>query len=170
MKTCALTFDDGPNGDCTPALLDLLAKENVPATFFLVGKHIEAEPVVALAILQGGHQIGNHTYSHADLVQMDYNGVLRELRGCQRSIERLGETATLFRPPWGRYNLSVEKAAIACNLKPILWDAESQLAEGCILLHDGRSVHYDCHQQVQRTREIIHQGKGEGYRFVSVSV
>lgn len=167
-KTCALTFDDGPNGNCTPALLDLLDKEHVPATFFLVGKHAEAEPSVVLDIVKRGHFIGNHTYSHADLVQMDLNAIRREIVGCQKSLQRLGITPTLFRPPWGRYNLAIERVATDNGMRLALWDTDSTLSHGTVLLHDGRSVHYDCYEQVRRTAQIIEEGKTQGFIFVGL--
>src|SRR5258708_33710072 len=75
----ALTFDDGPNPAWTPRLLDLLAEHKVHATFFMVGKFVKAEPALARRVAEGGHLIGNHTWSHPDLSRTRSANVLDEL-------------------------------------------------------------------------------------------
>src|SRR6185436_6387816 len=66
-RTVALTFDDGPDPRWTPQILDILARENVPATFFVVGSHAIDEPSLLHQVVASGHEVGEHTWSHADL-------------------------------------------------------------------------------------------------------
>src|SRR5262245_60514981 len=67
QKKIALTFDDGPNPECTPLLLTKLAEHRVPATFFLIGRNLERHPEIGRRIVQEGHEVGNHTYNHRSL-------------------------------------------------------------------------------------------------------
>lgn len=98
----ALTFDDGPMPEWTPQVLDTLGKLDAPATFFLVGKHLRDHAGVVGPGGYDGHDIGNHTWSHADLAQLDADGVLRELQAAHDEIVlRLGREPRLMRPPWG---------------------------------------------------------------------
>jgi peptidoglycan/xylan/chitin deacetylase (PgdA/CDA1 family) len=95
----ALTFDDGPEPECTPALLDLLARYQAKATFFLVGEHVEQHPGIARRIHDEGHQIGNHSYVHRPWLTIAFAGPLRrDLQRCQEAIL----TATNVRPGWFR--------------------------------------------------------------------
>src|SRR5262245_6506445 len=79
----ALTFDDGPNPDVTPALLRLLRKYQVPATFFVLGKHVREYPALAAEIAANKHQIGNHTDTHASLLFYSPARIVDELRRCE---------------------------------------------------------------------------------------
>src|SRR5471030_219233 len=92
----ALTFDDGPNDPHTLHLLDVLAKHNAKATFFLIGKYVRQRPEIARAILTAGHEIGNHTNSHPNLVLVSAARLRQELEDCQKSVEdALGKTTSL---------------------------------------------------------------------------
>src|ERR1700704_779398 len=94
----ALTFDDGPNDPHTMQLLDVLARHNAKATFFLIGKYVRQRPEIARAILAAGHEIGNHTDSHPNLIFVSADRLRRELDDCRKSLEdALGTRATLFR-------------------------------------------------------------------------
>ncbi|HEY7791111.1 MAG TPA: polysaccharide deacetylase family protein [Vicinamibacterales bacterium] len=98
----ALTFDDGPNPAVTPRLLDLLARYNVGASFFLVGRFVDAHPDLAAEIAQRGHTIGNHTTTHPSLVWQPPARIAGEITACQDSIERAtGGRPVWFRPPFG---------------------------------------------------------------------
>ncbi len=101
----SLTFDDGPHPVNTPRLLDLLAREGVLATFFLIGKNVEAYPAVAQRIVAEGHEVGNHTWSHPDLMLLSDERVAGEVEKCQTVIREVtGRTGTLFRPPYGSFS------------------------------------------------------------------
>jgi peptidoglycan-N-acetylglucosamine deacetylase len=118
----ALTFDDGPNDPHTMHLLDVLAKHNAKATFFLIGKYVRQRPEIARAILSAGHEIGNHTYSHPNLVLVSAARLRVELEDCQKSVEdALGTKTTLFRPPFGGRRINVLRTARKMGLSPVMW-------------------------------------------------
>ncbi|HTW34155.1 MAG TPA: polysaccharide deacetylase family protein [Rhizomicrobium sp.] len=97
----ALTFDDGPDAEWTPQILDILKEKHVKATFFLIGENAEANPGLVQRILAEGHEIGNHTYTHPDLSITPPQAVALELNATQRLIEALtGRSLRLFRPPY----------------------------------------------------------------------
>jgi peptidoglycan-N-acetylglucosamine deacetylase len=102
----ALTFDDGPNPAYTPQLLSLLERHRVPATFFLVGRFARACPELVREIADRGHNIGNHTDTHANLTFLPAWRIADELRACQDSILRAigferDAAPVLMRPPFG---------------------------------------------------------------------
>jgi cellulose synthase/poly-beta-1,6-N-acetylglucosamine synthase-like glycosyltransferase/peptidoglycan/xylan/chitin deacetylase (PgdA/CDA1 family) len=97
----ALTFDDGPDPRWTPAILDILKQENVPATFFIIGKNGQAYPDLMKRIVNEGHEIGNHTFTHPNLGEIPASLTELELNATQRLIEsEVGRSAILFRPPY----------------------------------------------------------------------
>jgi uncharacterized membrane protein/peptidoglycan/xylan/chitin deacetylase (PgdA/CDA1 family) len=104
-RQVALTFDDGPDRETLPALLDLLEAERVKATFFLVGERVAAYPEAVERILAGGHTIGNHSWSHDPFLMLRSSERLeRELRACQDELGRHGAFPLVFRPPVGITN------------------------------------------------------------------
>jgi cellulose synthase/poly-beta-1,6-N-acetylglucosamine synthase-like glycosyltransferase/peptidoglycan/xylan/chitin deacetylase (PgdA/CDA1 family) len=97
----ALTFDDGPDPKWTPAILDVLKQENVPATFFVIGKNGEAYPELLRRIVNEGHEVGNHTFTHPNLGEIPSSLADLELNATQRLIEsETGRSTVLFRPPY----------------------------------------------------------------------
>ena len=97
----ALTFDDGPDPNWTPAILDILKKEDVPATFFVIGKNGDAYPDLLRRIVNEGHEVGNHTFTHPNLGEVPGRIVDLELNATQRLIESVtGRSTVLFRPPY----------------------------------------------------------------------
>jgi cellulose synthase/poly-beta-1,6-N-acetylglucosamine synthase-like glycosyltransferase/peptidoglycan/xylan/chitin deacetylase (PgdA/CDA1 family) len=97
----ALTFDDGPDPKWTPAILDILKKENVPATFFIIGKNGQAYPDLMRRIVDDGHEIGNHSFTHPNLGEIPLSLTELELNATQRLIESdCGRSTVLFRPPY----------------------------------------------------------------------
>lgn len=122
----ALTFDDGPSSEYTPKILDILKEYNVKATFFVVGKHVKKYPEVAKRILAEGHDIGNHTYTHKDLVPAIKDTVIKEITKTEETITKvLGIKTNLFRPPRGIYNQSSRKILVDKGYKIILWNVSS---------------------------------------------
>src|ERR1700712_5420920 len=98
----ALTFDDGPHPVHTGPLLDALAELAAPATFFVVGKDVEANPDLVARIARDGHELGNHTYRHRYLPLARSRSVEAELRATDRAIERVpGVVPAIARSPWG---------------------------------------------------------------------
>ncbi len=123
----ALTFDDGPSPIYTPQILDVLREKGVKATFFLVGKHVEKYPDVAKRIVDEGHEIGNHTYSHRDLVPATRATVVKEIKKAEKAIETIcGVKPVLFRPPRGVYSNAVRKIILKEGYTIILWSVSTQ--------------------------------------------
>jgi cellulose synthase/poly-beta-1,6-N-acetylglucosamine synthase-like glycosyltransferase/peptidoglycan/xylan/chitin deacetylase (PgdA/CDA1 family) len=120
--TVALTFDDGPDEIWTPQILDILKRENVQATFFIIGKNGQANPGLVKRIIAEGHDIGNHTFTHPNLGEMPGRVTEIELTATQRLIESLtGRSTRLFRAPYfgdaePQTPDEVEPAAIANRL------------------------------------------------------
>jgi cellulose synthase/poly-beta-1,6-N-acetylglucosamine synthase-like glycosyltransferase/peptidoglycan/xylan/chitin deacetylase (PgdA/CDA1 family)/spore germination protein YaaH len=120
--TVALTFDDGPDEIWTPQILDILKRENVQATFFIIGKNGQANPGLVKRIIAEGHDIGNHTFTHPNLGEMPGRVTELELTATQRLIESLtGRSTRLFRAPYfgdaePQTPDEVEPAAIANRL------------------------------------------------------
>ncbi len=100
----SLTFDDGPDPAVTPRVLDTLREYGLKATFFVLGRQVEENPDLLRRIVQEGHTLGNHTYSHADMADLGPVGMRRELRSTQRAVDdALGyhHPMALMRPPYG---------------------------------------------------------------------
>ena len=86
-RQIALTYDDGPNDPHTLRLLEVLAKHSVHATFFLIGRYVQQRPQIARAILQAGHIVGNHTFTHPLLIFKTEAEIRRELTQCRVSLQ-----------------------------------------------------------------------------------
>lgn len=119
----ALTFDDGPDPQWTPRILDVLAQHHAPATFFVIGRKAEAHPEIVRAILDAGHSIGLHSYQH------DWLFAIRSERRVRQDLERAmavlegisGERPALFRPPIGHTNPIIARVADAMDLSVVGW-------------------------------------------------
>jgi peptidoglycan/xylan/chitin deacetylase (PgdA/CDA1 family) len=156
-KQVALTFDDGPDRNSTPTLLDLLRETKVPAAFFCVGGKVAANPELAARIVREGHLLENHSFAHSNFTNFFSGARLEsELSQTQAAIEKAsGAAPKFFRPPMGLSNPRIFRAAKKLNLKVIGWTArglDTKLAApekivariarrlepgGIILLHDG---------------------------------
>src|SRR5512140_326243 len=118
----ALTFDDGPNDPHTLHLLDVLSRHNAKATFFLIGKYVRQRPDIVRAIAAAGHEIGNHTDSHPNLILVSAARLRQELETCNKALEdALGKKVTLFRPPFGGRRPNVLRTARRMGLSPVMW-------------------------------------------------
>lgn len=119
----ALTFDDGPNPAATPYLLEVLARHQVRATFFLIGQWVRLEPGLTRAIAAAGHAIGNHTQHHPWLPRLRSAQIHQELSECNRELEDvLGQAVTLFRPPHGARRPAVFRSAHRLGLTTVQWN------------------------------------------------
>ena len=119
----ALTFDDGPNPSATPQLLEVLARFNARATFFLIGSYVLREPALARQILAAGHSLGNHTMHHPWLPRHPPTFIRQEIADANHAIEdTLGAPITLFRPPHGARRPAVFRAARELNLQTVMWN------------------------------------------------
>lgn len=123
----AITFDDGPNLEFTPKVLELLRQYNAKATFFCIGKHVEAQPNLVKQILDEGHVIGNHTYSHSNSFGVfSTQKVKAELERTNIVFEKLtGLKMKLYRPAFGVTNPKIKRAIKALQLQSIGWNKRS---------------------------------------------
>ena len=117
-RAVALTFDDGP-GPSTGAILDLLRRWEIRATFFVIGEQARRYPDLVNRIKKEGHHLGNHTDTHQNLLWRD---PAPEIRGCQEAVGQItGEAPTLFRPPFGYKDQRVLDTATALGLETVNW-------------------------------------------------
>lgn len=120
----ALTFDDGPDQYTTPLILDILAREDVPATFFVVGNRIPGQEAILKRAYTEGHEIGNHTFSHPDLSRLQPSDVESQITQTQAAIMRAGVPAPrLIRPPYGMIN---EMVASHNHLIVVRWNVDPE--------------------------------------------
>jgi peptidoglycan-N-acetylglucosamine deacetylase len=119
----ALTFDDGPNDEATPELLDVLARHGVRATFFAIGSFAQLRPEIVRRVVAEGHLLGNHTMSHPTLSLERVARVRQELAECNAVLEDItGEVVRYFRPPFGARRPMVLRAARELGLTPVMWN------------------------------------------------
>jgi peptidoglycan-N-acetylglucosamine deacetylase len=188
-RQVALTFDDGPNPDATPRILDTLAEYDVKATFFILGRYAERWPDLVHRAVREGHQVGNHGYFHRKLHFKSPHYVRRDMTLGKRAIERAGSAAPHFfraphgfRSPWVSYIAgSLGEKTIGWSLG--VWDSDrpgvsaivNRTLEGVkpgsiILLHDGDA--YDADGDRMQTADALPQiivGLRErGYEFVKL--
>jgi len=189
-RQLALTYDDGPNDPHTLRLLEVLAKHNVKATFFLIGCYVKQRPDIAREVVRAGHVVGNHTFSHPNLIFASARQTRRQLLDCGQALtDAVGEQSRLFRPPFGGRRPSTLRIARTLGLEPVMWrvtgwDWKGKPAEyverrvmqqvrggDVILLHDGGHLTFgaDRSPTVIATDRLITRYKSEGYEFVTVS-
>lgn len=122
----ALTFDDGPNPEYTPAILDALRDAGIHTTFFLVGEEVERYPDLARRIVEEGHEVGSHTYSHRNMMGLGPPHMEDEIVWAEEAIARAcGEPPRLFRPPRGLYDERLIQALRARGYAMALWSISS---------------------------------------------
>jgi peptidoglycan/xylan/chitin deacetylase (PgdA/CDA1 family) len=159
-RRIALTFDDGPDPQRTPALLDALGELGAPATFFLLGKRVDAHPELAARIAREGHELGNHTYSHRYLPLARSRSVARELATTDTAIARAtGVVPALARPPYGGRSPRNVRAFARQAKRLVLWDVNSFDWKGAPAEDVARRV-------VERTRPgsivLMHEARDGG--------
>ncbi len=188
-RQLALTYDDGPNDPHTLRLLEVLARHEVRATFFLIGRFVAEKPEVARQIARAGHAIGNHTFHHPNLIFCSAGRVRRELEQCRKILaETVGEHSRLWRPPFGARLPHVLSVGRKLGLEPVMWTVSSndwkirsaemieqrvaQRIRGgdIILMHDGAHVRMGANRArtVEATDRLIRRYKDQGYQFVTV--
>jgi peptidoglycan-N-acetylglucosamine deacetylase len=119
----AVTYDDGPNPAATPQLLEVLARHNVHATFFLIGNFARECPALVREIAAAGHLIGNHTTTHPWLPFHSAARIRQELADCNAALEDiLGAPIHFFRAPHGARRPFVLRVASELNLTPVQWN------------------------------------------------
>jgi len=118
----AITFDDGPSSITTSQILEILARYRARATFFATGLNAERHPEIMRAISEQGHEIGNHTYCHFDLLKASCWALEWQISAAQNAIARIiGFRPKIFRPPYSRINEAIRNALQAKGLKVTMW-------------------------------------------------
>jgi len=191
-KIAALTFDDGPSPDWTPKILDALKEENIKATFFMLGKHVEEYPEVARRVAAEGHEIGNHTYDHHVLVYYKPEELDKEIKEAQEAIYKAtGMITKYFRPPKAWLTSNEKKQIRSMGYETILWSLNSKdwvtfhdkqitsyilrhIRPGDIILfHDSGGVFRpeggSRRQTVKTISRLAGKLREKGYRFVTIS-
>lgn len=155
-----LTFDDGPDPEWTPRVLDVLEQEDVKATFFAIGQQAQRAPDLMRRIHAAGHAVGNHTFSHRHPWFMSQRTARAQVRdGANALSDVLGVSPRFYRPPHGRQRACMIDEAQRCGQRVVLWDISAVdwgplgAAEGIekrldvvksgdvVLMHDGRNQH-----------------------------
>lgn len=188
-KVVALTFDDGPDKDFTPQILDILKKYNIKATFFIVGENVKANTEIIKRENEEGHEIGNHTFTHINVDKRSYQEVQEEINKTQEAIkEVIGKEPQLFRPPYRAINKNVCDIIKNKNMNIVLWSnldprdwsnpgvyniintITTKVKNGnIILLHDYNNLRTPKSQTIQALDTVISELQKKGYKFVTVS-
>ena len=182
----ALTFDDGPS-ESTPALLELLGRHDVKATFFMCGENVRRLTEIAREVSATGHEIGNHTDTHPALYFKSPEFIYREMAAAQETIMQIANPK-LFRAPYGVRWLGLRSAQKRLNLTGVMWTEigrdwmwpASRISElllkraenGAIFcLHDGRALRHapDIRATLDAVESILPILKQRGFSFETVS-
>ena len=179
----AMTFDDGPHGENTPRLLDMLKKREIKATFFVVGQCVTEYPAIMKRIVTEGHEIANHSWSHPLLTKLGEDGVTSQIQKTHDAIiETTGVAPKLMRPPYGGFSLNQRNwANKKWGYRIILWDVDpldwkhrsparvqSEIVKltvpgSIILAHD---IHKSTIDAMPETLDAL---AAKGFKFVTVS-
>lgn len=188
-KCICLTFDDGPNPDSTPEILGLLQAADVKATFFVMGENAFKYPDIVKKIVDLGHEIGDHSFSHKYPWYCDpYRSLMDIIRG-KWAIEKYSKSSEpmLLRPPYGKLNLASLLYVILARRRLAFWnvdpkDYEQDSGENVadfvikhlfpgkvILLHDGRRKQNGTIITVTAVKLILENAKKRGLKFTTMS-
>ena len=181
-KAVSLTFDAAWGNEDTQELIDILARYDVKATFFLVGQWVDKYPESVKALYDAGMEIGNHSNEHPHMASLSKKQIMDEISACNEKVESVtGESPALFRCPYGEYNDTVIETVNGMDMKPIQWNVDSLDWKGI-----GADEIYDrvtknvvpgsivlFHNAAEHTPEalagIIEYLLAEGYEIVPVS-
>ncbi|MDG5789581.1 polysaccharide deacetylase family protein [Evansella sp. AB-P1] len=188
-KYVSLTFDDGPENHYTPQILDILNEKGVPATFFVVGQQVVRFPSIMKRIVNEGHGLGNHTWSHPAIPTITTNEVIREIKKTQKGIDAVvGREPDIFRPPFGAITRSDDLVLQELGLRTIMWSVDTldwtgisadeilsivqrDVSPGGIILQHNIEVQPGLgllDGSVEALPKIIDRLKEEGYTFVTI--
>lgn len=190
VKEVALTFDDGPYGTSTEEVLNILRKEKINATFFLIGKNVDQYPEIAKEIVNEGNVVGNHTYNHfKNFAKMSSKDFSADLNKAEISIaSSTGVIPKLFRAPYGYISNTMKKELTKDGYTLVRWNVDgndwnlkktsSQIENSTVvntkpysilLMHDGHETsNYSRVNSIDSLPNIIRNLKNEGYSFVTV--
>jgi peptidoglycan-N-acetylglucosamine deacetylase len=191
----ALTYDDGPNDPYTGQLMDVLARNHVRATFFVIGRYVRQKPQIVRALHHAGHLVGCHTMTHPKLMYMGRKRIRAEIADAAALIEdTIADRVRFFRPPFGARNPAVFRVAAELHLTPVLWnvsardwkaksaaEVKERLQHGIahnqsrqrgsnLLMHDGGHLEMgsDRRRTVTATANLLAAGLSSGLRFVTL--
>ena len=182
QKLVSISFDAAWGNEDTQQLIDILSQYKVPATFFVVGEWVDKYPESVKALHDAGHEVMNHSNTHAHYPQLSADQVVADLNACNDKIQQVtGVRPTLVRLPYGDYDDSSVNAVRSIGMEPIQWDVDSldwkDLAAGEITqrvtskVQPGSIVLF--HNAALHTPEalpaIIQTLLQEGYTFVPIS-
>ena len=162
-REIALTYDDGPNDLATERLLEILAHDNVRATFFMIGSFVRLRPAIARAVAAAGHLIGNHTMTHPWLAWQSASRIRQELTDCNAALEdTLGQAVRFFRPPHGARRPFVLRTAHELGLTAVNWnviagDWQPSATSAVILNRLQRGIGRN-RQRGQASNILLHDG------------
>lgn len=179
----AITFDDGPSAKLTPQLLDMLKERGIKATFFMVGQNVAEYPAIVKRMVDEGHEVANHSWSHPALTKLSADAFRKQIKDTNDAIEKAsGVRPTVMRPPYGATNANLDKILnTQFGLKVIIWDVDpldwkfrnaervaSQIINGTkpgsiILAHDIHAT------TVAAMPKVFDTLLAKGYKFVTVS-
>lgn len=188
-KLLALTFDDGPDEDFTPQILDILKKYDVKATFYVIGEKVQYNKKIIKREFEEGHEIGNHTYTHINVSKNGYNKIRKEIGDTQSAVKSVtGVYPKTFRPPYRAISRDMCDIIKQEDMNIVLWsyvDArdwespgvntivksiETGIQNGCIiLLHDYNKIRNPKSQTIEALDIIIPDLLEKGYKFVTIS-
>lgn len=174
----AITFDDGPNAQCTPVLLDGLKERNVKATFFLIGENAEQNRDLVKRMSEEGHLIGNHTYHHVEITRVSDEEAKREIEMTNDLIfEITGKYPEYMRPPFGLWQRKLESEIqvfpTMWTIDPLDWTTENvdEIVNKVVTEAEENDIIllHDCYMSsVKAALKMIDILQDEGYEFVTV--
>lgn len=182
-REVALTFDDGPHPLYTQTILKTLEKNNVRAAFFFTGSMAERHPELVRAIIDNGHDIGNHSFSHGHIKKMNYKELSGEIQRTNKLIQDIaGVPPKFYRPPYGELSIGLLRYVFFKKIKIVLWSfdshdskltttqelenyiKQSEIQPGEIML-----FHEDYEHTIEALPDIITDLKSRGFTFSTVS-
>ncbi|MBO5244904.1 MAG: polysaccharide deacetylase family protein [Selenomonadales bacterium] len=182
-KIVAVTIDDGPHREATPRMLEALREADIKATFFVLGQSAEEHPALIKRVIDEGHEIGMHGYSHRNMARLSRRECDAQWDRAEEALAAYGIKPTLFRPPGGAYGQAMTEGARSRGYRIILWDVDPRdwqvpsadeivsrvMADvrpgSVILLHDGQ---YPIHS-ADAVKKLVKRLREDGYSFVTVS-
>ena len=174
----ALTFDDGPNASCTPALLDGLKERGVHATFFLIGDNAKKNPDIVKRLDEEGHLIGNHTYHHVEITKVSNEEAYQEIMETNSVIRSItGKDTEYMRPPFGLWQrdleLDLEVLPVMWTIDPLDWTTENvnEIVNKVVTEAEENDIIllHDCYKtSVEAALKIVDILKEKGFEFVTV--
>ena len=165
-KVVYLTFDDGPHPPETERILDILREHGARATFFLIGSKVSGNEAVLRRMLEEGHALGLHTYSHAGTFPLlSFDKMLADVNEGKRAVESVaGKKISLFRPPFGVTNPTIAKVVRTLGLQTVGWDVRSFDTMFCKSSeHSCKQSGYSCKQSEYSCKQSEYSCKQSGH-------